>query len=406
MNGVAETRYEAVLKVTGSATYEGEVRVAGMLHASLVEASISCGDVTSIDADKAREQAGFVAMVSYPDSEPLRHSSATMLIRQPMIHFALQPVALVVADTLLHSRIAARAVHVEANVRAAVTGLARHREEAFAPSMVGRFPAASERGNAADALSTAHLALRGDYETSVNNHHPMEPHAVVCWWDREKAVIHTSTQAIFATRAAISNAFAIPTEDVRVVSRFLGGGFGCKGPLWWPWMMWALLASKKNRQSCAAGADASADVHSCRSSSGDGAIRRAWLYRQRSALGDRPSCVGPDFDPRRFLRLDRRIFADTICLRQRIDVASAGPHERTATCADAGARNRTRNLRPRVGNGRGRLRFEDRPGRTANSKLRESRSGSGSSLEQQRSVALLSSGRGTLRLVTTTCARV
>jgi xanthine dehydrogenase YagR molybdenum-binding subunit len=73
----------------------------------------------------------------------------------------------------------------------------------------------------------------------------MEPHVVVCWWEGAKAVVHTSTQAIFGTRASIAHAFDMPPENIRVLARFLGGGFGCKGPLWWPWMFWAMLASRK-----------------------------------------------------------------------------------------------------------------------------------------------------------------
>ena len=84
-----------------------------------------------------------------------------------------------------------------------------------------------------------------DIDTPAVNVPPYEPHAVVCWWEGGKAVVHTSTQAIFGTRAMISHAFRMPESDIRVISRFLGGGFGCKGQLWWPWMFWAMLASRK-----------------------------------------------------------------------------------------------------------------------------------------------------------------
>ncbi|HTO61814.1 MAG TPA: molybdopterin cofactor-binding domain-containing protein [Bradyrhizobium sp.] len=116
---------------------------------------------------------------------------------------------------------------------------------AFAPDTVGRFPAASRRGDAATALGEAELVIQSRYSTAVNNHHPMEPHVVVCWWDGATAVVHTSTQAIFGTRAVIAQAFDMPPKDIRVLARFLGGGFGCKGQLWWPWMLWAMLASRK-----------------------------------------------------------------------------------------------------------------------------------------------------------------
>jgi xanthine dehydrogenase YagR molybdenum-binding subunit len=110
---------------------------------------------------------------------------------------------------------------------------------------VGRYPAATLRGDPAAAFAQAGAIVRNRYETAVNNHHPMERHAVVCWWEGDKAIVRTSTQAIFGTRAIIASAFAMPAADVRVISRFLGGGFGCKGQLWWPWMLWAMLAARK-----------------------------------------------------------------------------------------------------------------------------------------------------------------
>jgi xanthine dehydrogenase YagR molybdenum-binding subunit len=239
------SRYEAALKVTGSAVYEGEVPAAGLLHAALVQATISCGDVLSIDAAPAINLPGFAAMVSHADAEVLQASPATALIRERTIHFAGQPIALVAASSLQEAREAAHAVEANLESRPAVTALAQAHDKSFAPAMVGRFPAETHRGDASTALAEADLVVRHRYDTAVNNHHPMEPHAVVCWWDGSKAVVHTSTQAIFGTRAMIAHAFQMPVSDIRVISRFLGGGFGCKGQLWWPWMFWAMLASRK-----------------------------------------------------------------------------------------------------------------------------------------------------------------
>ena len=92
-------RYEAALKVTGSAIYEAEVPAAGLLHAAFVQSPISCGDVSSVDATRAVDLPGFAAMVSYADTEVLQASPATALIRERTVHFAGQPVALVAART-------------------------------------------------------------------------------------------------------------------------------------------------------------------------------------------------------------------------------------------------------------------------------------------------------------------
>ena len=69
-----------------------------------------------------------------------------------------------------------------------MTALAEALDKSFAPAMVGRFPAETHRGDASRALAEADLVVRHRYDTAVNNHHPMEPHAVVCWWEDGKAV--------------------------------------------------------------------------------------------------------------------------------------------------------------------------------------------------------------------------
>ncbi|MDQ8730032.1 xanthine dehydrogenase family protein molybdopterin-binding subunit [Bradyrhizobium sp. LHD-71] len=245
MNTRSVARYEGILKVTGDARYEGEIVPDGTLHATLIESPVACGELLSLDTSRTAAFPGFAVMVSHADAASLKPSAATALIREKAIHFHGQPVALVAAGTLAEAREAARAIQVATTTRPAVTDIGQAAGSAYTPAMVGRFPAVTRRGDSSKALSEAELVIRNRYTTGVNNHHPMEPHAVVCWWEGSRAVVHTSTQAIFGTRAIIAHAFDIPATDVRVLARFLGGGFGCKGQLWWPWMFWAMLASRK-----------------------------------------------------------------------------------------------------------------------------------------------------------------
>lgn len=238
-------RLEAALKATGRAVYEGETPMPGMLHAALIAAPIAKGRLNGLDAGAARALPGFADLVGHAEAQALKPSGTAALIREPAIHFAGQPLGLVVADTLQEAEACARAVRLDLAPEPAITAMDQALGAAFAPDLVGRYPSASQRGDAAAALAAAHLVVRHRYGTAVNNHHPMEPHSVVCAWDGDSVTVHTGTQAIFATQRIVAHGFQIPAEQVRVVSRFMGGGFGCKGPLWWPWMMWAILASKR-----------------------------------------------------------------------------------------------------------------------------------------------------------------
>jgi xanthine dehydrogenase YagR molybdenum-binding subunit len=242
------TRIEGRLKVTGQAVYAAETPAEGLLHAVLIEAPLASGKVLDLDASAARNVAGFADIISYAEAESLKASSVTALIRERVIHFRGQPVALVVGDTLEAAQSAARAVRVTCEAATPVTTMTAAFDQAYEPAMASRFTARSKRGDAQAALEASHLVVRNHYDTAVNNHHPMEPHAVVCSWSGGKVTVHTCTQAVFGTRTAIARAFNMPEDDIRVIARFLGGGFGCKGQLWWPWMMLAMLASRRTKR--------------------------------------------------------------------------------------------------------------------------------------------------------------
>jgi xanthine dehydrogenase YagR molybdenum-binding subunit len=238
-------RIEGPIKVTGSARFEGETQAPGMLHAALVEAPCSKGCLLGIDDAAARASAGVVGVISRAHCQDLRSSANTALIQSDQIHFAGQAVALVVAETSAQARDAAALVNVRYVEDVAVTSIHNTNAVSYAPEMTGaRARAASLRGDPVAALESAACVVRGRFETATNNHHPMEPHAAVCWWEGERAVVHTCTQAIFGTRAAIAHAFGMLASDIRVVSKFLGGGFGCKGQLWFPWLFWTMLAAR------------------------------------------------------------------------------------------------------------------------------------------------------------------
>ena len=239
-------RLEGAAKVTGAAVYEGDVWPDRMLHAALVETPLARGRIVAIDTTSARECAGFVDVVARAEAEGLSPSPNTALIRSDEVHFAGQPVAMVVAESSRQARDAADRVRIEVAPLPTVTSLRDPSAQVYAPADCGaRGPAANLRGDPDAALATASHIVSARYETAANNHHPMEPHVAVCWWDGDRAVVHTCTQAVFGTRAVVAHAFQMPRENVRVISRLLGGGFGCKGQLWFPWLLWTMVAARR-----------------------------------------------------------------------------------------------------------------------------------------------------------------
>ncbi len=243
-------RVEGFAKVTGAAVYAGDTPAEGLLHAALVQSTIAAGRVETIHGAAAAGCAGFAGLISWEQGAALKAMPTLEIARENAVHFPGQGIALVVAETAIQARDAAAIVRVGYAETPAVTAIDDPLARPYAPDMCGaRAKAASLRGDPAAGLAAAThsggVVVRRRYTTAVNNHHPMEPHAVVCWWEGERLEVHTSTQAVFGTRAIIAAALDIPRDRVRVVTRFLGGGFGCKGQLWFPYMMWAILAARE-----------------------------------------------------------------------------------------------------------------------------------------------------------------
>lgn len=248
MNGPAEFegRLEGLAKVSGTLAYEGDVLPPGTLHAALVGARVARGRVVTIDDDAARAVPAFADLLTAGDAQVLRPSANTALIRSDQVHFVGQGVAMVVAGSARDAAEAARLVTVGYEQEPAITSVHHSLAQPYAPAMCGaRAPAVIRRGDPEAALAGAAHVVRGRYLTATNNHHPMEPHVGVCWWEDDHLTVHTCTQAAFGTRAVLAHALGMAPERVRVVSRFLGGGFGCKGQLWFPWLLWTVLAARR-----------------------------------------------------------------------------------------------------------------------------------------------------------------
>jgi len=240
-------RIEAGLKVTGAARYAAETPVAGLLHAALVVAPIPSGRMLTIETARARALPGVVDVLTHETAPRLQEGAFLMLLREPVVHFVGQPVAVVVADTPAYARRAAAAVDVTYEELPAVTSVGQALDRAYAPRTAGRTATDSRRGDPDRGLAEADLVLERRYTTPTNNHHPLEPQVVIAQWDADGAgvTVNTTSQAIFAHRKAIADCFGLQAERVRVVSKYLGGGFGAKGGAWFPCLVLGIMVARQ-----------------------------------------------------------------------------------------------------------------------------------------------------------------
>ncbi|HKH69108.1 MAG TPA: xanthine dehydrogenase family protein molybdopterin-binding subunit, partial [Reyranella sp.] len=156
-----------------------------------------------------------------------------------------QPVALVLAETPETARAAAAAVEVRYAPTPAITALDQAREAAFAPRTAGLTATDSRRGEPEAALAAAAVTLDRRYTTPTHNHLAIEPQVVLAEWDGSQLTVHTPSQAVFAHRTGLAKCFGLDVAHVRVISSYLGGGFGSKGGAWFPCLELACLAARQ-----------------------------------------------------------------------------------------------------------------------------------------------------------------
>ena len=228
-------RYEGPLKVTGSAPYAYEVETPSPpAYGVLVGSKIGCGRITGVDDAAARAAPG-VRLVWHPLNPPAgqaergartyAHSSASAnpVFASPAVRFFGQPVALVVADSLETATAAAHLIKITYEETAA--------DFRFDPALAG--PAASDQdshvGEFEAAFTVAPVTIDQTYSTPIQNHCQMEPCATTAWWDGDRVTVHTSAQMIKPPQHLLAETLQIHRNNVRVLSRYIGGGFGGKG---------------------------------------------------------------------------------------------------------------------------------------------------------------------------------
>jgi xanthine dehydrogenase YagR molybdenum-binding subunit len=260
MSSVGEPlpRLDGRLKVTGGAQYTADVPLAGALHASIVHSTIANGRTISIDTGAAEKAPGVVAVLTYrnmprmnPTPKPWRHlhpyGQGYLPLQDDQIHYAGQPVVLVVANTLDQAAYAGTLVKVVYDVKPPVVFNAETAKRAFDPPQF-LWPVSSSVGDPAKAVADSAVRIESVYTTADRHHNQMEPHATMATWDSSGALtIFEASQHIFGMREFVSIVLGIPPEKITVVSRFVGGGFGGKAYVW-PHTLMAALAARVVRR--------------------------------------------------------------------------------------------------------------------------------------------------------------
>ncbi len=248
--GRATPRIDGPLKTTGAAQYAADFNFDGLVHAVTVGAAIASGRITKLDTATAEGMPGVLLVLHQGNIGPLYRTvpgddnATNSEVRSPfedeVIRHWGQHVAVVVAETLEQATAAAAAVKVEyapeaANVRQNLDDFKGERKTV------------SDRGDVDKALDDAPVKVDQTYITPVETHNPIEMHASVVRWDGDHVTLYETSQGVMNHRAVMAQVLGVPVENVRVVTRFLGSGFGGKLFPWPHAAMAAVAARKLNR---------------------------------------------------------------------------------------------------------------------------------------------------------------
>src|SRR6202048_605128 len=225
-------RVDGRLKVTGGARYAYE-QDNNTLYGFVVEASIGKGKIESIDTRAAEKSPGVVLVLTHrnaPEQGTGNHREAHPVLTGPDVTRYGQPVAFVVAESFEEARAAAYLVHVDYDRAPGKYALRDGLTQARPPQPTDAPAADSAVGNFADAFASAPVQLDVTYTTPLQSHAMMEPHATLAMWDGDKLILHTANQMLNQGQKVIATTLKMPVENIRLISPFIGGGFG--GKLW------------------------------------------------------------------------------------------------------------------------------------------------------------------------------
>lgn len=230
--GVPHDRIDGPAKVTGTApyAYERHDAAANPAYGWIVGSAIAKGRIAAIDLRAAEAAPGVIGIVTHQNAGPLGkgNMNTAHLLGGPQIEHYEQAVALVIADTLENARDAARLVRVDYASEQGRFSLAGQMANATMPQDSFGGPADTSAGDFEGAFAKAAIRIDQRYTTPDQSHAMLEPHATTAAWNGDRLTLWTSNQMVGWCVGEIAKTLKIPKDKVRIVSPYVGGGFGAK----------------------------------------------------------------------------------------------------------------------------------------------------------------------------------
>jgi len=242
--GRQDSRLDGPEKVGGRARFAAEVPMEGLCYASLVHATVTRGRMTRLDTTAAEAAPGVILVVTHrnmPRISPLAligvtnlsavGNSSLPILQDDAVHYNGQVVASVLAESQEQADHAASLIEIDYAAETAKTRFDEARAHARTPASILIEKNQVSVGDADRELGRAAHRVDNLYRTPGHNHNAIELHGVTVAWDGDTVIVHDATQMIAPSANALAKLFGLKPGQVRVLSPFVGGGFGGKG-LW------------------------------------------------------------------------------------------------------------------------------------------------------------------------------
>jgi len=247
-------RVDGPQKVSGRAQYTADFHFPGMLYAVPVEAKIANGKIVKLDTAAAEKMPGVRAILHQGNIGKMYRSipgpgfAGICEERRPpfeddVVRYYGQYIALAVADTFETAKAAAdavRATYTKEKPNVETHLIADDEPDVVATTFGERKRLDSQRGNPDAAFASAAVKLDQTYVTPTETHNPLELHSTTAVWDGGDLTLYESSQGVVNLRSVLAQMFGLPKENVRVITKFAGSGFGSK---LWPWTQCPLAAA-------------------------------------------------------------------------------------------------------------------------------------------------------------------
>jgi xanthine dehydrogenase YagR molybdenum-binding subunit len=247
--GAGIERADGVDKVTGEARYSFERRIPDLAYVVPVQSTVARGRVRNVDPRRALAEPGVLAVLDAESAPRLERPEGThaelLVLQSGEVFYHGQIVAAVIATTLESAREAAALVDIDYEVHPHNVELRADHPDLYVPQNANAgVPGEWSDGDVDGALGRSAAVVDETYTTAVEHHNPMEPHACTAVWEHDGLTLYNADQGPYMTAGSVAGLFGLAPEQVRVVSEYIGGGFGSKATMSRPPAVLAAMASK------------------------------------------------------------------------------------------------------------------------------------------------------------------